>query len=478
MLGTAVAQLRLAASMALGLPLAPWALDWLLRAALATQHEFGASGSDRQPLLSPPRVDEAIQRDVQHRRFRAQAKRAARHTAYYQRLFSELDVDWSRLDDQTIACIPLTPKTALRDDPGAFVCSDARPVLYAGTSGTTGRPIGVAFSERELAGLTALMALGFSLNNQLRVDDVVYLCASGQGIGALTLIGACARIGALCIPAGLPPAEMTLARLAQPVHVSHKKRRPTVLQADGSYVGLLVEEGLRLGYGPRDFGIERVITGGEIVTAGLRRRLAALFGEVCVIETYGMTETFGAGGQLCSQGHVHFQPAYALVEVVDLIDPQTRVAAASPGSLVVTPLPPFRETTLLVRYDTEDLVQALPDPPSCELRGLFAVSHLLGKRQLAIRHDAGWTYPRDVLEALESIDDVPLPARCGIWPVAGGVGIELVARVDTSRVRDTITTCLEARGVPVRELVLRTERAELRRPFRLRCDSTAMTGRT
>jgi phenylacetate-coenzyme A ligase PaaK-like adenylate-forming protein len=415
-------------------------------------------------------VDEAIQREFQRHRFRAQAKRAARYTAYYQRLFSGLDVDWSRLDDQTIARIPLTPKAALRDDLGAFVCSNGRPVLYAASSGTTGRPVGVAFSDRELAGLTALMALGFVLNNQLRVDDVVYLCSNGQGIGALTLIGACARIGALCIRGGLLPAEMALARLAQPVHMPHKKRRPTVLQADASYVGLLVEEGLRLGYGPGDFGIERIMTGGEIVTAGLRQRLAALFGDVCVIETYGMTETFGAGGQVCSQGHVHFHPAYALVELVDVAEPRTRAAPASPGSLVVTPLPPFRETTLLVRYDTEDVVRTLPDPPSCELRGLLAVSHLLGKRQLAIRHDTGWTFPRDVLEALESIDDVPLPARCGMRPVAGGVGIELVARVDTSRVRDNITTRLEACDVPVRELVLRTERAGLRQPLALRCD--------
>jgi hypothetical protein len=42
MLGTALAQLRLAASVTFGLPLAAWSLDCLISGALATRHEFGA----------------------------------------------------------------------------------------------------------------------------------------------------------------------------------------------------------------------------------------------------------------------------------------------------------------------------------------------------------------------------------------------------------------------------------------------------
>jgi hypothetical protein len=42
MLLTAVAQLRLAASVAFGVPLAPWALDRLVESLLATRREFGA----------------------------------------------------------------------------------------------------------------------------------------------------------------------------------------------------------------------------------------------------------------------------------------------------------------------------------------------------------------------------------------------------------------------------------------------------
>jgi hypothetical protein len=137
---------------------------------------------------------------------------------------------------------------------------------------------------------------------------------------------------------------------------------------------------------------------------------------------------------------------------------------------VVTPFPPFRETTLLLRYDTEDVARPLAGPLACSLRTLPATTTLLGKRRLAVRHDGGWTYPRDVLEALEAVEAVPLPARCGFRAVPGGVAVEVVAREDTPAARRAIAARLAARGVPLRELHLVRQPRQLRRPLPLRCD--------
>jgi len=65
---------------------------------------------------------------MQLRRFRGQTKRGARETGYYQGLFAELDMDPGRLDADDIARLPLTPKSALRADPTAFVRSGASPI--------------------------------------------------------------------------------------------------------------------------------------------------------------------------------------------------------------------------------------------------------------------------------------------------------------------------------------------------------------
>jgi acyl-CoA synthetase (AMP-forming)/AMP-acid ligase II len=237
-----------------------------------------------------------------------------------------------------------------------------------------------------------------------------------------------------------------------------------------SYLGELVECGLQHGYGPADFGLERIAVGGELVSEALKERALRLFGPVEVHDDYGMTETWPCQGQSCSEGHLHFDPSSGMVEVAD---PETG-APARPGrvgTLVVTPLPPYREVTILLRYDTQDVARRSEGPLTCNLRNLPATGPMLGKLSMATRHEGGWTFARDVLEALEGAEEVPLPARYGFWAVPGGVAVEAVARRGNEpRVRRAIETRLEERGVPVREMNLVEHRGELQRPLPLRCD--------
>jgi hypothetical protein len=181
-----------------------------------------------------------------------------------------------------------------------------------------------------------------------------------------------------------------------------------------------------------------------------------------------MTEPWPFGGTLCAEGHLHFDPAHGLLEV---LNPEIGVVArpGEIGAIVATPFPPFRETTILLRYNTQDVVRMIAEPLTCSLRHLPATTNLLGKQRFAVRHDGGWIFPRHVLEALEGVEDVTLPARCGFWAVPGGAAIEVVAH-DTPHVRRAIEQSLEARGVPVRELHLVQHQSRLRHPLPLRCD--------
>jgi phenylacetate-CoA ligase len=232
-----------------------------------------------------------------------------------------------------------------------------------------------------------------------------------------------------------------------------------------------VETGAQLGYQPADFGLEHILVSGEVVTEGLKERCRRLFGPVTFLEGYAMTETIPFGGTRCSEGHLHFEPSHGLLEVVDP-DTARPAEVGEPGTIVATPFAPYRETTILLRYNTEDVVRPVALPLTCSLRNRsVATSDLLGKRRLGVRHEAGWTFPRDVVEALEAVDEVPLPARCGFWVVPGGVAVEVVTRSgDGSVARRAIGEQLEARRVPVRELYLREHAGELQRPLPLRCD--------
>jgi phenylacetate-CoA ligase len=467
MLETAVAQLRVAASLVFGVPFAPWSLDTLVAAARDTRREFGSLDREGADLLMGPALDEKTRREMQLRRFRSQAQRAVRETPYYADRFANLGLRPAHLSYEDIGRLPLTSKEALRDEPDAFVRHTSRPILRAMTTGTTGRPTCVSFSASELHTIVSLSAIGFLSSNDLNEGDIVQLSTGARGtLGNLSLAGACTRVGAQLYLAGVIEPAAALALLAEPRHLAGKKPRTSALSIYPSYLGELVECGLAAGYRPADFGLERIFLGGELVTAGLRERCQRLFGPLRLVEGYAMTETFPCGGARCAEGHLHFTPAHALQEVHN---PDTGAAAApgEAGSLVATPFPPFRDTTILLRYDTEDMVRALAETLSCELRHLPATSDVLGKRRLSVRHEGGWTFPRGVLEAL---DEVPLPARCGFWAVPGGVAVEACVRASTPRARAAVERSLGEWGVPLRELHLVEDARELRHPLPIRCD--------
>jgi phenylacetate-CoA ligase len=167
MLETLAAQLRFAASMIFGLPFSTQSLDRLVDALLATQHEFGIIGSEGADMLGGPTLDEETRRAVQQRRFRTQATRAARETTYYGQLFEHLELHPEQLRYEDIQRIPLTHKQALRDDPDAFVRRTAQPCFRSTTTGTTGKPTSVSFSQYELHSFIALEAMHLVLHRQI-----------------------------------------------------------------------------------------------------------------------------------------------------------------------------------------------------------------------------------------------------------------------------------------------------------------------
>lgn len=471
MLETGLAQLRFAASLVLGTRLSLRSLDRIISSLQETRREFGVLSAEGRDLLVGPTLDEESRRTIQLRRFRSQAVRAARETAYYQHLFECLGLDPGRLGYEEIAALPLTPKADLRADPDAFVCRNARPYMRALTTGTAGWPTSISFSSYELRVYFALAAISALFRGELEAEDIVQISTSSRGtLGNVCLAGACAHLGAMVYLAGVTEPTLALGLLAQKHQMAGKKPQTSVLYTYPSYLGELVECGLALGYRPTDFGLERIFVGGEVVTEGLKARSQQLFGSARVLEGgYGMTEIWPFGGQFCEAGHLHFEVSQGLVEVHNS-ETAAPTLPGEAGTIVATPFFPYRETTLLLRYNTEDVVRKLTEPLTCTLRNIPATSHLLGKLALSVRHEQGWTYPRQVAEALEALEEVPLPARYGFWAVPGGVAVEVVVRQVTRQARQHIETSLVERGVPLQELHLREDRSLLQHPIPLRGD--------
>ncbi|HET9909512.1 MAG TPA: AMP-binding protein [Anaerolineales bacterium] len=470
MFETAFAQLRYAASVLFAIPFDLRALDRLVEGILATQHEFGTLGTDSAEFLGGPELDEESRREIQLRRFRTQALRAVNETDYYKQQFDQLGIDPANLKYEDTPRIPITPKEALRSDPEAFVRRGSQPAFRTTTTGTTGKPTSVYFTSHEIQATGLLTAITFLQSGQITPEDIVQISTSSRAtLGNTCFSQACQRIGAVWYQTGLVDPTHALMLLSEEHHLPGKKSRASFLNTYASYLGELVEYGLSNRYSPADFGLERISVGGEIVTEGLKKRCQKLFGSVEFIQGYAMTETWPFSGTRCAESHLHFEPSQGLMEVLDP-DTHEPVKLGEFGTIVATPFPPYREASVVLRYDTEDVVQAINGPLTCNLKHWPATSDLQGKLRLSVRGPDGWAHPRQVREALEAIEEVPLPARCGFWSVPGGVAVEVLVRKAESSIHKKIEQNLEEHSVPIKELHLVENPSQLKHPLPLRCD--------
>lgn len=364
----------------------------------------------------------------------------------------------------------MTSKESLRSDPDAFVRHGSEPAFRTTTTGTTGKPTSIYFTAREIQATGLLTAISFLQSGQITPEDIVQISTSSRAtLGNICFSQAVQRIGAVWYQTGLVEPAHSLALLAEEHHLPGKKNRASFLNTYASYLGELVECGLNSGYSPKDFGLEYISVGGEIVTAGLKRRCQKLFGPVEFIQGYAMTETRPFCGTRCKESHLHFEPSQGLLEV---LHPDTRDPACPGqiGTIVATPFAPYREASVVLRYDTEDLVERADGPLACSLKHWPATTDLLGKRRLSVHCPEGWIHLRQIHEALESVEETPLPARCGFWAVPNGVDVEIVVREANSVTRNKIMQSLVEHKVPVQGLHLVQNADPLQHPLPLRCD--------
>ena len=134
------------------------------------------------------------------------------------------------------------------------------------------------------------------------------------------------------------------------------------------------------------------------------------------------------------------------------------------GTVVITPYHPYRECMPVIRYDTRDVVRALPDGAlDCSLAGTPATSAIEGKAGGLLRVAGRTVTPRDLVEVLEALPSEPWPARFAA--VASGREVLLTvprSALDGLTVREVEARFAE-RDIPVRlDVVADAQAAELR----------------
>jgi phenylacetate-coenzyme A ligase PaaK-like adenylate-forming protein len=242
MIDAAFSQHRFALSLILGTRFSTRSLDRLVAALRETKQEFGASALQKDSLLNGPELADETRQQVQWQRFRTQARRAARETEYYRSLFQQLGLEPERMCQNDLSQIPLTPKTAICDNPDKFVCRSARPFLRATTTGTTGKPTSVYFSQHELQMDSALAAIAALFSGEITEEDIIQISTTARGtLGNVCVAGTRAHLGAITYLVGVVEPAHSLAQLAEKRSLPGKKPGTGILNTYPSYLGELVE---------------------------------------------------------------------------------------------------------------------------------------------------------------------------------------------------------------------------------------------
>ncbi|QPP05507.1 phenylacetate--CoA ligase [Streptomyces bathyalis] len=293
------------------------------------------------------------------RAYQLSALQRTLHTAYnevelYRRKFDEAGVrpeDCRTLED--LARFPFTTKADLRETYpfGMFAVPMADVRRIHASSGTTGRPTVVGYTENDISMWADMVARSIRAAGGRPGHKVHIAYGYGLFTGGLGAHYGAERAGCTVIPVS---GGMT-ARQVQLI----QDFEPEIIMVTPSYMLTLLDEFERQGVDPRGTSLRTGIFGAEPWTEGMRAEIEERLG-IHAVDIYGLSEVIGPGvAQECveSKDGLHIWEDQFYPEVVD---PVTDVlqAAGDEGELVFTSL--NKEAMPVIRYRTRDLTRLLP----------------------------------------------------------------------------------------------------------------------
>ncbi len=312
----------------------------------------------KQPAAGELEPIETASRDelqaLQLQRLQWSLQHAYNNVAHYRQAFDARAVhpsDCKTLAD--LAKFPYTAKADLRNNYpfGMFAVPREKVVRIHASSGTTGKPTVVAYTQADIDTWAHLVARSIRASGG-RAGDIVHV-AYGYGLftGGLGAHYGAEKLGCTVIPMGGGQTEKQVQLI--------EDFKPDIIMATPSYMQVIVEEFRRQGKDPRAMSISVGIFGAEPWTEAMRRDLEES-ANIDAVDIYGLSEVMGPGvANECIEskdGPViwedHFYP-----EIIDPVSGDV-LPEGSEGELVFTTL--SKQALPVVRYRTRDLTRLLP----------------------------------------------------------------------------------------------------------------------
>ncbi|MFD6797092.1 phenylacetate--CoA ligase PaaK [Streptomyces cyaneofuscatus] len=291
---------------------------------------------------------------LQLERLRTTLRHAYENVPFYRAAFDGAGLrpeDCRTLAD--LSRFPFTAKADLRDNYpfGMFAVPEGDVRRIHASSGTTGRPTVVGYTERDLDTWADVVARSIRAAGGRPGHKVHVAYGYGLFTGGLGAHYGAERLGCTVIPAS---GGMT-ARQVQLI----QDFRPEIIMITPSYMLTLLDEFERQGVDPRTTSLKVGIFGAEPWTEAMRREIEDRFA-IDAVDIYGLSEVMGPGvAQECveTKDGLHIWEDHFYPEVVDPFTGEV-LPGGEEGELVFTSL--TKEAMPVIRYRTRDLTRLLP----------------------------------------------------------------------------------------------------------------------
>ncbi|MFW3464669.1 phenylacetate--CoA ligase PaaK [Streptomyces microflavus] len=291
---------------------------------------------------------------LQLERLRTTLRHAYENVPFYRAAFDGAGLrpeDCRTLAD--LSRFPFTAKADLRDNYpfGMFAVPERDVRRIHASSGTTGRPTVVGYTERDLDTWADVVARSIRAAGGKPGHKVHVAYGYGLFTGGLGAHYGAERLGCTVIPAS---GGMT-ARQVQLI----QDFRPEIIMITPSYMLTLLDEFERQGVDPRTTSLKVGIFGAEPWTEAMRREIEDRFA-IDAVDIYGLSEVMGPGvAQECveTKDGLHIWEDHFYPEVVDPFTGEV-LPEGEEGELVFTSL--TKEAMPVIRYRTRDLTRLLP----------------------------------------------------------------------------------------------------------------------
>ena len=290
---------------------------------------------------------------LQLKRLQTSLKRAYERVPHYRAKFDAAGVkpdDLKSLDD--LARFPFTGKEDLRQTYpyGMFAEPLENIVRLHASSGTTGKPTVVAYTQNDIDTWAGIMARSIAAAGGTRKDIIHVTHGYGLFTGGLGVHYGAEKLGCTVVPISGGQTERQVQLI--------RDFGATMIVGTPSYILNIVDEFERQGLDPAQSTLQRGIFGAEPWGESMREELETRLG-IVAMDLYGLSEMIGPGVAVeCIESRDgptiwedHFYP-----EIIDLETGKV-LPDGSAGELVFTSM--TKEALPVVRYRTRDLTRLL-----------------------------------------------------------------------------------------------------------------------